>query len=109
MVRPHEADETVVVDLALPQSLGRIEQRGHRKGEPVPPEKVGAIVRIQRQELDRRTAPGPVDRRQNVRSIPFIFATGYASSLEAPADLSEAPRVEKPLDRRRLLLALSSA
>ncbi|ROU00099.1 response regulator [Histidinibacterium lentulum] len=51
----------------------------------------------------------PAARVLKARGIPFIFATGYAASLEAPADLSDAPRVEKPFDPKRLLSALSSA
>ena len=37
------------------------------------------------------------------RGIPLVLVTGYASSLEAPADLAGLPRIEKPVNARLII------
>jgi DNA-binding response OmpR family regulator len=41
-----------------------------------------------------------------LRKVPLIFLTGYDAST-IPAEFADAPRLEKPMDARRLLSALA--
>jgi DNA-binding response OmpR family regulator len=40
------------------------------------------------------------------RGVPLVLVTGYASSLEMPADLAGAARLEKPVHARQILHCL---
>lgn len=41
------------------------------------------------------------------RSIPFVFLTGYDANI-IPAEFAEAPRLQKPIDKRTLIAALAA-
>lgn len=59
--------------------------------------------------IDINLGRGPnfdVPRRLRERGVPFIFVTGYDEAV-IPADLSDAPRIEKPIDERTYVLSVA--
>lgn len=48
-----------------------------------------------------------IARRMQEEKVPFLFLTGYDVSI-IPEDLSEPPRLEKPVDQERLIERLAS-
>ena len=50
----------------------------------------------------------PVADALRARGIPFIFASGYAETLQPPPELAHIPRIEKPIRPQRLVAVLSA-
>ncbi len=50
----------------------------------------------------------PVARALRARSIPFMFITGFGDVVELAADLSQAPRLEKPADPDEILATIAA-
>lgn len=48
----------------------------------------------------------PVAAALREQGVPFVLATGYGHTLQA--ELSDAPRVQKPIDHRTLIGVLAS-
>ncbi|MEO1969862.1 MAG: response regulator [Sphingomonadaceae bacterium] len=48
-----------------------------------------------------------IARNLRAKSIPFVFVTGYDESI-IPQELSDAPRLEKPVDETQLIERLTS-
>ncbi|WP_432256500.1 PAS domain-containing protein [Limimaricola sp. AA108-03] len=51
----------------------------------------------------------PVARALQARRIPFIFASGYGSTISPPPELASAERIEKPVTPESLLSALAAS
>lgn len=49
----------------------------------------------------------PVARALTARRIPFVFTTGYSESIQAPSDLGDTLRIEKPVQPDRLVPTLT--
>ncbi|MGR3571647.1 HWE histidine kinase domain-containing protein [Brevirhabdus sp.] len=43
------------------------------------------------------------------REIPFVFTTGYSGVIDIPAELKDAPWLEKPFDGKQLVRTLAAA
>lgn len=50
----------------------------------------------------------PAAKALRAQGIPFVFATGYSATVAPPAELSEVPRIEKPVQPQELLSVLSA-
>lgn len=64
-----------------------------------------AAQRIDAALIDINLGTGPsfdLARVLHGRGIPFVFVTGY-DAAQIPADLAEAPRIEKPVRERALI------
>jgi len=51
----------------------------------------------------------PVAHALTARAIPFIFTTGYSTTIRIPPELDQAPRAEKPVEPAQMVTTLAAA
>lgn len=95
------SDEKALLEQAGAQVVGPFGS-GHDEG------KLDTLGHIDAALVDINLGQGPcfhLARSLQQRGIPFLFVTGYDAET-IPAELSQVPRIEKPIRERDVITAL---